>query len=112
MLVYQAARQLLQNVARHAQARVVTIRTSVVDHRFELTVSDAGVGFNVSDLSFLPTQRGGFGLYSIRERLSIIGGTIEIDSAPGRGTHVRIAAPLKSAVAEPARASGAGNRGS
>ena len=93
-------------------ARVVTIRTSVVDHRFELTVSDAGVGFNVSDLSFLPTQRGGFGLYSIRERLSIIGGTIEIDSAPDRGTRVRITAPLQPVAEVPARTGSAGSRGS
>lgn len=94
VLVYQAARQLLQNVARHAQATVVTIRTRVADGRFELGVSDSGVGFNVSDLTFLPTQQGGFGLYSIRERLIIIGGTLEIDSSPGRGTRVRITAPL------------------
>ncbi len=112
VLVYQAARQLLQNVARHAQARVVTIRTGVVGGRFELTVSDAGVGFNVSDLSFLPTQRGGFGLYSIRERLSIIGGSIEIDSSPGRGTHVRITAPLQPVAPEPARTGSAAVRGS
>lgn len=97
VLVFQAARQLLQNVARHAQATVVTIRTSVVADRFELTVSDAGIGFNVSDLTFLPTQQGGFGLYSIRERLTIIGGTLEIDSTPGRGTRVRITAPLEPA---------------
>lgn len=95
VLVYQAARQLLQNVARHAQAIVVTIRTQVVDGRFELGVADSGVGFNVSDLTFLPTQQGGFGLYSIRERLIIIGGTLEIDSSPGHGTRVRITAPLE-----------------
>jgi len=95
VLVYQAARQLLQNVARHAQATVVTIRTKVTNGQFELGVSDSGVGFNVSDLTFLPTQQGGFGLYSIRERLVIIGGTLEIDSAPSRGTRVRITAPLE-----------------
>jgi signal transduction histidine kinase len=100
VLVYQAARQLLQNVARHAQATVVTIRTQVTEGRFELGVSDSGVGFNVSDLTFLPTQQGGFGLYSIRERLIIIGGTLEIDSSPGRGTRVRITAPLKPAEIE------------
>ncbi|MGD9599667.1 MAG: MASE1 domain-containing protein [Steroidobacteraceae bacterium] len=94
VLVFQAARQLLQNVARHAQATEVTIRTAVVDGRFELAVSDAGVGFNVSDLTFLPSQRGGFGLYSIRERLMIIGGKLGIESSPGRGTRVRITAPL------------------
>lgn len=94
ILVFQAARQLLQNVARHARATVVTIRTAVRDGNFELTVSDTGVGFNVSDLTFLPTQQGGFGLYSIRERLIIIGGTLEIDSAPGRGTQVLVRAPL------------------
>ncbi len=99
VLVFQAARQLLQNVARHAHATVVTLRTSVIDDRFELVVSDSGVGFNVSDLTFLPTQQGGFGLYSIRERLTIIGGTLEIDSAPGRGTRVRVSAPLAAPAA-------------
>lgn len=94
ILVFQAARQLLQNVARHARATVVTIRTGVSGRDFELTVDDAGIGFNVSELTFLPTQQGGFGLYSIRERLTIIGGTLEIDSAPGRGTHVLVRAPL------------------
>lgn len=108
VLVYQAARQLLQNVARHARTSVVTIRTRVVGDLFELTVSDAGVGFNVSDLSFLPTQRGGFGLYSIRERLAICGGTLEIDSAPGRGTRVRITAPLDRASADRAQTRHAG----
>jgi len=95
VLIYQAARQLLQNVARHAQATVVAIRTRVADGQFELGISDSGVGFNVSDLTFLPTEQGGFGLYSIRERLAIIGGTLEIDSSPGRGTRVRITAPLE-----------------
>jgi signal transduction histidine kinase len=110
VLVYQAARQLLQNVARHARANGVTIRTEVVGDRFHLTIEDAGVGFNVSDLSFLPTQRGGFGLYSIRERLTIIGGTLEIDSAPGRGTRVLITAPLGSAAEGRGRTRGATGR--
>lgn len=110
VLVYQAARQLLQNVARHARASGVTIRTAVVGDRFHLAIEDAGVGFNVSDLSFLPTQQGGFGLYSIRERLTIIGGTLEIDSAPGRGTRVLITAPLSTAANERGRLRGAGNR--
>ncbi|MBV6417702.1 MAG: hypothetical protein CMLOHMNK_02456 [Steroidobacteraceae bacterium] len=106
VLVFQAARQLLQNVARHAQSTTVTIRTTVTGGRFELAVSDSGVGFNVSDLTFLPTRQGGFGLYSIRERLSIIGGTLEIDSTPGRGTRVRITAPLASADSRTQSATG------
>ena len=110
VLVFQAARQLLQNVARHAQATVVTIRTLIADGRLELVVTDAGVGFNVSDLTFLPSQRGGFGLYSIRERLTIIGGTLEIESSPGRGTRVRITAPLADHAAAGPAALGSGER--
>ncbi len=108
VLVYQAARQLLQNVARHARSSSVTIRMQVVADRLHLTVADAGVGFNVSDLTFLPTQQGGFGLYSIRERLTIIGGALEIDSVPGRGTRVLVTAPLDTAVEGRERARGAG----
>ncbi|MGE0580909.1 MAG: MASE1 domain-containing protein [Steroidobacteraceae bacterium] len=107
VLVYQAARQLLQNVARHARATAVTIRLQAVGDRLQLTVTDGGVGFNVSDLTFLPTQQGGFGLYSIRERLTIIGGSLEIDSAPGRGTRVLVTAPLRTPAHERSRAQGA-----
>jgi signal transduction histidine kinase len=94
VLVYQAARQLLQNAARHSRCAAVSVRTATVDGRLVLSVTDSGVGFTVSDVTFRPTRQGGFGLFSIRERLRMIGGTLEIESTPGHGTRVHVTAPL------------------
>lgn len=94
VLVYQATRQLLQNIVRHARPRGATVRTTVVDHWFQLDVEDNGVGFQISNLSMLPSREGGFGLFSIRERLAMIGGELGIESEPGNGTRVRVRVPL------------------
>jgi len=60
-----------------------------------LDVIDPGVGFEVNAISRLPTRHGGFGLFNIRERLKLMGGSIDIHSIVGEGTTVRIRVPLK-----------------
>ena len=55
-----------------------------------LDVVDPGVGFEVHSIDRLPTRQGGFGLFSIRERLKLMGGSIDIHSIVGEGTTVRI----------------------
>ena len=60
-----------------------------------LDVIDPGVGFEVHSINRLPTRQGGFGLFSIRERLKLMGGSIDIHSIVGEGTTVRIRVPLK-----------------
>ena len=58
-------------------------------------VADAGIGFE-PQLSTSPSpESGGFGLFSIRERLHLLGGEMTIDSAPGRGTRVTLVAPVQ-----------------
>jgi signal transduction histidine kinase len=61
-----------------------------------LDVIDPGVGFEVHSIDRLPTRQGGFGLFNIRERLKLMGGSIDIHSVVGEGTTVRIRVPLKS----------------
>jgi PAS domain S-box-containing protein len=99
VLLYQSVRELLFNVARHAQ--VTQARLDLVcDARGEfpllkLGVQDEGLGFNpVQAEPAGPTAGSGLGLFSIRERLGQHGGEIEIRSAPGAGTRVSIAMPL------------------
>ena len=60
-----------------------------------LDVIDPGVGFEVHSINRLPTRQGGFGLFSIRERLKLMGGTVDIHSVIGEGTTVRIRMALK-----------------
>jgi signal transduction histidine kinase len=83
------AQEALNNVVRHADATVVRVRAGVVDSHVELLVGDNGIGFEPSEL-----KDGCFGLASMRERATIIGGELTIDSRPQDGTRIRIRVPL------------------
>ena len=96
VLLFQTVRELLQNVVKHARSKRATVRCSVSDDMLALDVMDPGVGFEVNAISRLPTRHGGFGLFNIRERLKLMGGSIDIHSVVGEGTTVRIRVPLKS----------------
>jgi signal transduction histidine kinase len=95
VLLFQTVRELLQNVVKHARSKRATVRCSVADDVLTLDVLDPGVGFEVHAIDRLPTRQGGFGLFSIRERLKLMGGSIDIHSIVGEGTTVRIRVPLK-----------------
>jgi signal transduction histidine kinase len=95
LLLFQAVRELLFNVVKHARvdrARVTMTRTPSRETRIE--VFDAGAGFDPSHVEASAGPDGGFGLFSIRERLGLLGGQIEIRSAPGKGTRAVIRVPL------------------
>jgi len=96
VLLFQTVRELLQNVVKHARSKRATVRLAVNHDQLTLDVVDPGVGFEVQSINRLPTRHGGFGLFSIRERLKLMGGNIDIHSVVGEGTTVRIRVPLKS----------------
>ena len=96
VLLFQTVRELLQNVVKHARSKRATVRCVTDDDQLRIDVLDPGVGFEVQSLNRLPTRTGGFGLFSIRERLKLMGGNIDIHSVVGEGTTVRIRVPLKS----------------
>jgi PAS domain S-box-containing protein len=95
VFAFQAARELILNAAKHGRATSVAISLSKVDEgHIQLVVIDDGAGCDPEQL--LPRHGSkGFGLFSIRERLDLIGGTLEITSAPGQGTKAAIIAPCK-----------------
>jgi PAS domain S-box-containing protein len=86
IFLFRAIRELLTNVAKHAQASRVCISGQATTAKFSLKGSDNGKGFEVSNL----TAMNGFGLFSIAERVSNQGGTMEVISTPGQGTKVAI----------------------
>ncbi|HYJ42585.1 MAG TPA: MASE1 domain-containing protein [Steroidobacteraceae bacterium] len=96
VLLFQTVRELLQNVVKHARSKRATVRCAVNNDVLSLDVIDPGVGFEVHSIDRLPTRQGGFGLFNIRERLKLMGGSIDIHSIVGEGTTVRIRVPLKS----------------
>ncbi|MGH7793781.1 MAG: sensor histidine kinase [Candidatus Binatia bacterium] len=92
--IFQALRELLINVAKHARAKQVRVIIRAEEHRMIVEVVDDGNGFKPTLPSPLDPRRGGFGLLCIRERLSRIGGSMHVDSAPGEGTRVLVTCPI------------------
>jgi signal transduction histidine kinase len=86
--LYRIALEALGNAARHADASQVTLRLAGGDSQVVLEVVDDGVGFSPEQ-----PMPGRFGVRSMRERAALLGGTLDIRSAPGAGTAVRAALP-------------------
>jgi two-component system sensor histidine kinase UhpB len=92
--LYRIVQEALTNVRRHAAASEVEIRLEWGAEQLELSVADDGRGFVVEEaLDRAPSEKR-FGLLGMQERAYLMGGTLEIDSAPGEGTVVRIILPL------------------
>lgn len=95
-VVFRAARELLINVAKHAQVASAEIAATEQDGCLVLSVTDDGIGFDARAVAMSkPTARGGYGLFSVRERINFLGGDIQIDSTPGDGTVAVLTVPLQ-----------------
>jgi signal transduction histidine kinase len=94
IMLFEAARELLFNVVKHAETSRARLElASAAGDEVCLTVSDAGAGYAPAMHQSDYATSSGFGLFSIRERLELLGGRLEIDTAPGRGTRVSVHAP-------------------
>ena len=100
VLLYRAAQELLHNVVKHARASRVLVSIGRVAGRLEIAVEDDGVGFDAAHTRSRPTSAGGFGLFSIRERLHYLGGRLEFEAVPAGGTRASILVPLAPPRAE------------
>lgn len=93
VILFQAVRELLVNVAKHAYATEARITFRADRARITIGVADNGCGFDVSSLIVPRSMGQGFGLFSIRERLTLLGGDLKIDSVPGQGTTAIVTMP-------------------
>ena len=93
--LFQAVRELLTNVIKHADATECTISLSVAGSALKVQVEDNGRGFDVTRPEKPVEEADGFGLFSIRERLEPLGTRFGIDSQPGVGTTVTLVVPLQ-----------------
>jgi signal transduction histidine kinase len=89
--LYRVAQESLRNVVRHAHAAHVRVELHHADEALEMLVTDDGQGFDVAEAE---GRRPGMGLFAMRERVALVDGTLEIESAPGTGTRVRASVPL------------------
>jgi signal transduction histidine kinase len=90
-----AAQEALRNALKHAAPRVVTLEATTTEKAgwISLSVRDDGAGFEPGQV--LGADQGHFGLVGMRERIERLDGTLQLESAPGRGTTVRLAVPVR-----------------
>jgi signal transduction histidine kinase len=95
ILLFQAIRELLVNVVKHAQANQVWVTMHGNAEMLEITVRDNGVGFDPSAKALRVGTAGGYGLFSIKERIDYAGGSFRIDSVSGKGTRITLGVTLE-----------------
>jgi PAS domain S-box-containing protein len=101
ILLFLAVRELLFNIVKHAGVKSARVRVAKRDEMIELTVSDQGLGFDTAQLLTRDGNSGGFGLFSIRERLELLGGSLEIHSTTGQGSRFVLLAPWPDSAEPP-----------
>jgi PAS domain S-box-containing protein len=95
VILFQATRELLFNIMKHARATSVTVSIRRDQHSICISIQDDGIGFDCSKHGGKTSRGGGFGLMSIRERMTHLGGRFELESGPGQGTRASLFAPLQ-----------------
>lgn len=92
VLLFHSIRELLFNVLKHGKINRAFVSVQCTQNVLSITVSDQGCGFDVSRLSEDHSDR--FGLLSIRERMTALGGSFDLQSAPGKGTVASLHLPV------------------
>jgi signal transduction histidine kinase len=93
-VAFQAVRELLINVVKHAGVKEAHVYETQRENVVVIHVEDQGKGFVPEELDLPRSHGGGFGLFSIRERLSLLGGSLTINSSPGKGTSAQVVIPV------------------
>ncbi len=95
LAVFRIVQEALNNVLKHAQAKRVSILLELVNKKLNIIIADNGVGFNTEDVKIIePESTGGFGLFSMKERVALLEGEVAIVSQIGVGTKITIHIPL------------------
>ncbi|MEJ2037578.1 MAG: response regulator [Desulfosarcinaceae bacterium] len=95
---FRSVQELLFNIVKHAEVKNAIVRLARTDGWFKVIVEDKGRGFDPCAIETMQ-KSGGFGLLSMRERASYIGGSLEVDSEPGRGSRIVLTVPVEMAKA-------------
>jgi len=96
-VLYRIVQEALTNVAKHAGATRADVVLQRDEDTLVLTISDDGVGFDVSQNEGAEAR--GVGLMSLAERAGLVGGLAKVESTPGKGTTVSVRIPARLSVA-------------
>lgn len=97
LALFRIAQEAMNNAAQHGQARHLDIQFHCEDRTVELEIRDDGTGFELPEDWHTLADEDHYGLLGMQERAEVIGADLDVDSAPGKGTRVRVrgtAAPL------------------
>jgi len=95
VVLFQAVRELLTNVVKHAQARNVSVSIFRKTSEIQIEIVDDGIGFNAAEVLANTHTKHAFGLFHLRERLDYLCGSFDLQSEPGKGTKTILTIPLK-----------------
>ena len=103
--LFRVVQESMTNILRHASASAVLIQGGIIqarasesEGRLWIEIEDDGEGFDPGAIAAETGSLRGIGLAGMRERMELVGGTIEFDSAPGEGTRIRLEAPVQVAM--------------
>ncbi len=93
-VLFRIVQEALTNVAKHAAAGKVVVTLTMQPHEINLSIEDDGQGFDPGPVLNGGVEPAGWGLLGIRERALLLGGSYNVESAPGQGTVIRVNVPL------------------
>jgi PAS domain S-box-containing protein len=93
-ILFRNFRELVTNVVKHAQASHVCVRMKLSDSRVEIIIRDNGIGFDADEAAHSHKPLSSFGLFSVKERMVDLGGSMQIASSPGQGTEAILQVPI------------------
>lgn len=93
--LYRLVQEAFNNALKHAQASYMSLEITQTDESLSLSIADNGVGFYMENAESNSQQDARFGLIGMKERVELLQGTIVFDSAPGQGTKIKIAVPIR-----------------
>jgi signal transduction histidine kinase len=93
-VLFRVVQEAINNIARHSSATHASFVFQFADDCVEARLADDGNGFDVSSVAGAPDGKRGLGLMGMEERMSTVGGTFRLRSAPGAGTVIRLHMPL------------------
>lgn len=88
LIAFRMVQEALNNIIKHAAASTIDINLHYTDHALSILINDNGRGFNIDE------SHTGSGLQNIKKRVAMLKGNVNISSAPGAGTNIKIEIPL------------------
>jgi signal transduction histidine kinase len=93
--IFRVAQESITNIVRHADAKNVHIEMEFGTEQFALHVRDDGCGFDTAQMRTTRNSKRGLGLLGMKERMELLGGSLSIESCPGKGTCTKAVIPAR-----------------